>query len=46
VTPGHVGGLRAIGVHGFAAIRGVWDAESAEAAAAEYLAAYDASGDV
>ncbi len=41
VTPGHVGGLRAIGVHGVAAIRGVWDAASAEAAAADYLSAYD-----
>jgi thiamine-phosphate diphosphorylase len=43
VTPGHVAGLRAIGVHGIAAIRGVWDVENAEAAAAEYLAAYDAA---
>jgi thiamine-phosphate pyrophosphorylase len=43
VTPGHVAGLRAIGVHGVAAIRGIWDVESAEAAAEAYLAAYDAS---
>jgi thiamine-phosphate diphosphorylase len=46
VTPGHVGGLRAIGVHGVAAIRGVWDAESAEQAAAAYLSAYDAASRV
>lgn len=43
ITPGHVGGLRTMGVHGVAAIRGVWDAENAEGAAAEYLAAYDAA---
>lgn len=43
VTPGHVKGLRALGVFGVAAIRGVWDAERAEDAASEYLAAYDAA---
>jgi thiamine-phosphate diphosphorylase len=41
VTPGHVRALRGLGVHGVAAIRGVWESESAEDAAAEYLAAYD-----
>jgi thiamine-phosphate diphosphorylase len=45
VTPGHVGGLRAIGVHGVAAIRGIWDVESAEGAAGQYLAAYDGHAD-
>ena len=45
VTPGHVGGLRAIGVHGVAAIRGIWDVESAERAAGQYLAAYDGHAD-
>ena len=43
ITPGHVGALRAIGVHGVAAIRGIWDAASAEAAAESYLLAYSAS---
>lgn len=41
VTPGHVRGLRGVGVHGVAAIRGIWEAESAEAAARAYVAAYD-----
>jgi thiazole tautomerase (transcriptional regulator TenI) len=44
VTPGHVRGLRGLGVHGVAAIRGIWEAESAEDAAREYLAAYDDAG--
>ncbi len=45
VTPGHVRGLLVLGVHGVAAIRGIWDAESAETAAEAYLAAYnDATG--
>lgn len=43
VTPGHLRGLRSIGVHGVAAIRGIWDSENAEGAATEYLAAYDAA---
>jgi thiazole tautomerase (transcriptional regulator TenI) len=43
VTPGHVRGLRSLGVHGVAAIRGVWDAESPADAASEYLAAHDAA---
>jgi thiazole tautomerase (transcriptional regulator TenI) len=41
VTPGHVRGLRRLGVYGVAAIRGVWDAESAAEAANHYLAAHD-----
>ena len=41
VTPGHVKGLRGLGVYGVAAIRGIWDAESASSAAGGYLAAYD-----
>ena len=44
VTPGHVRGLCGLGVHGVAAIRGIWEAESAEAAAHSYLAAYDEAG--
>jgi thiazole tautomerase (transcriptional regulator TenI) len=44
VTPGHVRGLRGLGVHGVAAIRGIWEAESAEAAAHGFLAAYDEAG--
>jgi thiazole tautomerase (transcriptional regulator TenI) len=43
VTPGHIRGLHNLGVHGVAAIRGIWEADSAERAAAEYLAAYDAA---
>lgn len=43
VTPDHVRGLLGLGVHGVAAIRGVWEAPSAEEAAAAYLAAYDAA---
>jgi thiamine-phosphate diphosphorylase len=42
VTPGHVRALRDLGVYGVAAIRGIWDAESPEDAAADFLAAYDA----
>ena len=42
VTPGHVRGLRGLGVHGVAAIRGIWDVQSAADAAAAYLAGYDA----
>ena len=41
VTPGHVRALRGLGVHGVAAIRGIWEAASAEDAAGEYLGAYD-----
>jgi thiamine-phosphate diphosphorylase len=43
VTPGHVRALRGLGVYGVAAIRGIWDADRAESAAAEYLAACDAA---
>jgi thiamine-phosphate diphosphorylase len=43
VTPGHVRGLRRLGVHGVAAIRGIWDAEQTEDAAGAYLAAYQAA---
>jgi thiamine-phosphate diphosphorylase len=41
VTPGHVRALRELGVYGVAAIRGIWDVESATDAAGAYLAAYD-----
>jgi thiamine-phosphate pyrophosphorylase len=41
VTPGHVRGLRALGVYGVAAIRGIWAAESAEDAARAFLGAWD-----
>lgn len=37
----HAAALRAIGVHGVAVIRGIWDAPNAERAAGEYLSAYD-----
>jgi thiamine-phosphate diphosphorylase len=43
VAPTHVNGLRELGVYGVAAIRGIWDVESAQDAAGAYLAAYDAS---
>jgi thiamine-phosphate pyrophosphorylase len=43
VTPEHVRGLRGLGAYGVAAIRGIWDAESADTAAAAYLAAYAAA---
>jgi thiamine-phosphate diphosphorylase len=42
VTPGHVKALRGMGVHGVAAIRGIWDVESAKDAASAYVGAYDA----
>jgi thiamine-phosphate diphosphorylase len=42
ITPAHVSALRGLGVYGVAAIRGIWDAASAEQAAAEYLTASDA----
>jgi thiamine-phosphate diphosphorylase len=41
VTPGHVRALRGLGVYGVAAIRGIWDVESAKDAAGAYLAAYE-----
>jgi thiamine-phosphate diphosphorylase len=43
VTPGHVRALRGLGVYGVAAIRGIWDVESAKDAASAYLAAYEGS---
>jgi thiamine-phosphate diphosphorylase len=43
VTPGHVRALRGLGVYGVAAIRGIWDVESAKDAAGAYLAAYEAA---
>lgn len=44
IKPEHARILRAAGVHGVAAIRGIWDADDAEHAATEYLSAYDGSG--
>jgi thiazole tautomerase (transcriptional regulator TenI) len=41
VRPEHVATLRATGVHGVAAISGIWGADDAERAAREYLSAYD-----
>jgi thiamine-phosphate diphosphorylase len=41
IVPQHVAPLRQLGVHGVAAIRGIWDAENAERAAFDYLSAYD-----
>jgi len=42
VRPSHVSALVADGAYGVAAIRGIWRADDAEHAAAEYLSAYDA----
>ena len=44
IRPEHVGALCRAGVYGVAAIRGVWDAPDAEAAAIDYLSAHDAHG--
>ena len=40
----HAPALRAVGVHGVAVIRGIWDALNAEQAARDYLSAYDNAG--
>jgi thiamine-phosphate diphosphorylase len=42
IVPQHIAPLRQLGAHGIAAIRGIWDAENAGHAAADYLSAYDA----
>jgi thiazole tautomerase (transcriptional regulator TenI) len=42
IRPEHVHRLRQAGAHGVAAISGIWNAENAEAAAIDYLSAYDA----
>jgi thiamine-phosphate diphosphorylase len=42
IVPQHVLPLRKLGVHGVAAIRGIWDADDAGRAASDYLSAYDA----
>lgn len=44
VLPEHVPELRALGAHGVAAIRGIWEASDAARAATDYLSGYDASG--
>ncbi len=44
VRPEHVPALRAAGAHGTAAIRGIWEAENAEAAATAYLSSHDGNG--
>ena len=44
VQPRHVRGLRDAGAWGVAVIRGIWSAADAEAAATDYLSAYDADG--
>ncbi len=44
VLPRHVRGLRGAGAWGVAVIRGIWGAADAEAAATDYLSAYDADG--
>ena len=41
IRPSHVRALRAEGVHGVAAITGIWGAADAERAAADYLPAYE-----
>jgi thiamine monophosphate synthase len=42
IVPQHIAPLRKLGVRGVAAIRGIWDSDNAERAAADYLSAYDA----
>ena len=44
VRPAHCRALRLAGVHGIAAIRGIWDAPNAERAASDYLSCYDDAG--
>jgi thiamine-phosphate diphosphorylase len=44
VRPDHVPAIRAAGAHGAAAIRGIWEAENAEAAAIAYLSSHDGHG--
>jgi thiazole tautomerase (transcriptional regulator TenI) len=44
VRPEHAPALHAVGVHGVAMIRGIWDAPNAEQAASDYLSAYDDAG--
>jgi thiamine monophosphate synthase len=41
VLPQHVAPLRRVGVHGVAAIRGIWDVDHPERAIIDYLSAYD-----
>lgn len=45
VRPEHVPGLRAVGAHGVAVIRGIWHASDAGAAVVDYLSAHGAPGD-
>jgi thiamine-phosphate diphosphorylase len=44
IRPADVSTLRDAGAHGVAVIRGIWEASDAEAAAIDYLSAYDAHG--
>lgn len=44
VRPEHVRGLRAVGAHGVAVIRGIWHATDAGAAVIDYLSAHGAPG--
>jgi thiazole tautomerase (transcriptional regulator TenI) len=44
MRPAHCRALRMAGVHGLAAIRGIWDASNAERAASDYLSCYDDAG--
>lgn len=41
MRPTHAAAARALGLHGVAVIRGIWDAPNAEQAAGDYLSAYD-----
>jgi thiazole tautomerase (transcriptional regulator TenI) len=41
ILPKHIAELRRSGVHGVAAIRGIWDIEHSERAVIDYLSAYD-----
>lgn len=45
VTPSDVARLRAAGAHGVAAIRGIWSASDAGAAASDYLTSHDDDAD-
>jgi thiazole tautomerase (transcriptional regulator TenI) len=44
IKPRHVRAMRDAGAWGVAVIRGIWGASDAEAAATDYLSAYDADG--
>ncbi len=45
ILPKNVQSLRRVGAYGIAAIRGIWGAGDAAAAASDYLSVYDSDGD-